>query len=367
MKKCKSCLIDLPLDKFTPSKVIKDGYENKCRTCRSNQRKKHKKECEFCKVEFSSEKKDARFCSLKCLGSSKIVNVTKQCPTCDSSFEVKPSQIIGGKVVYCSKECWTLHLSKEMKGKGNHNFKRVTANCHTCNKEMSVQPSKKRIKKYHFCSKECHIGGIGSTRTGELNGNYIRVECTCKECGVAFKRKPAEIRGETYCSNECRLKTLNRGEISIRSEKKEVKCLNCGVNILRTQYRLEKTNAHYCTLKCKDIHFAKTFRSGENAHNYSANKTVADRMRERNYPEYRVWRTSVYARDNYTCIVCEDNKGGNLIAHHLRSYAKNPTLRTEIDNGVTLCSKCHSDFHGSYGYYNNTEIQFDEFKRNRIR
>lgn len=57
MKKCKSCLLVLPLDNFTPSKVIKDGHENKCRACRSNQRKKHKKNCEQCNSEFLSDEK----------------------------------------------------------------------------------------------------------------------------------------------------------------------------------------------------------------------------------------------------------------------------------------------------------------------
>lgn len=57
--------------------------------------------------------------------------------------------------------------------------------------------------------------------------------------------------------------------------------------------------------------------------------------------EYRIWREAVFKRDNYTCIWCGDNRGGNLEADHIKPFAYFPELRFAIDNGRTLCKPCH--------------------------
>ena len=64
----------------------------------------------------------------------------------------------------------------------------------------------------------------------------------------------------------------------------------------------------------------------------------------RRTPEYRIWRKQVYERDNYTCQHC-GKKGGRLNAHHIKPFSKWENLRTEVDNGITLCEKCHKKLH----------------------
>ena len=63
--------------------------------------------------------------------------------------------------------------------------------------------------------------------------------------------------------------------------------------------------------------------------------------RIRNSPEYAVWRTAVFERDHFTCQDCGDNTGGNLEAHHMKPFATYRELRFVVDNGKTLCLKCH--------------------------
>lgn len=86
---------------------------------------------------------------------------------------------------------------------------------------------------------------------------------------------------------------------------------------------------------------------------------------ERSTYEYRYWRKSVFERDLYTCQCCGDkSKKGNKVelnAHHIKNWKDNEDLRYDIDNGITLCDKCHTKFHSEYGKKNNTEQQLKEF------
>jgi len=72
--------------------------------------------------------------------------------------------------------------------------------------------------------------------------------------------------------------------------------------------------------------------------------------------KYRQWRSDIFTRDNFTCIWCGDNKGGDLNAdHYPKSFAKilqEYNIKTleqaeqceelwNLNNGRTLCVSCH--------------------------
>ena len=73
-----------------------------------------------------------------------------------------------------------------------------------------------------------------------------------------------------------------------------------------------------------------------------------DASKIRNSEEYRQWRIAVFERDRYTCQVC-GQVGRNLNAHHIRPFAKYPELRLDLNNGITLCKRCHDLVHGRRG------------------
>jgi 5-methylcytosine-specific restriction endonuclease McrA len=91
---------------------------------------------------------------------------------------------------------------------------------------------------------------------------------------------------------------------------------------------------------------------------------LTDEDRHRRILGYNHFIDTVRKRDNYKCQICEHQGkrwDGSLHVHHIESFLKNKELRLDINNGITLCKKCHRKFHNKYGIKNNNEKQFNEF------
>ena len=70
------------------------------------------------------------------------------------------------------------------------------------------------------------------------------------------------------------------------------------------------------------------------------------RVRKRVGAAFRKWRTSVLRRCP-VCVRCgEDEK---LHAHHIRGASEFPNTMFDVQTGVTLCAKCHTEFHVKFG------------------
>ena len=253
---------------------------------------------------------------------------------------------------------------------------------------------------------------------GRKNG-YVLWECLC-DCGKHINTTSDNLRSENTkscgCSQIRDLSGLRFGKLVVlnctnkRSQRsviwrckcdcgeyKEVssKDLSCGVkscgclvsenlegkrygNLLVTERTNERRNGKVlwkCLCDCgnyKNVSSAhlnlgsvrscgcKQHRYGTDHHRYNPDLTDEERINGRGH-EQTVWSQRVLYSDNYTCQVCGDNQGGNLNAHHLNGWNAFPEQRFDLDNGVTLCTDCHKDFHSEYGYGDNTREQFDEY------
>lgn len=63
-------------------------------------------------------------------------------------------------------------------------------------------------------------------------------------------------------------------------------------------------------------------------------------LQVRNSKEYKRWREAVFKRDDFTCQECLV-RGGRLEADHIKPFSLYPDLRLDVQNGRTLCQKCH--------------------------
>lgn len=76
--------------------------------------------------------------------------------------------------------------------------------------------------------------------------------------------------------------------------------------------------------------------------------------------EYKTFRNDVFKRDRWRCIRC-GHTGSGLNAHHILPYAEYKELRTDVNNGITFCKDCHTEFHKIYGRKNIGQLQIDEY------
>lgn len=110
--------------------------------------------------------------------------------------------------------------------------------------------------------------------------------------------------------------------------------------------------------------YLKGINKGEKQWNWKGGITPIQK-RIRLSLQYKLWRESVFVRDNWTCQKTGE-KGGKLHPHHIKNFAQFPELRFAIDNGITLSEKSHKEFHKLYGLKNNTREQLINYLTKNI-
>jgi len=78
---------------------------------------------------------------------------------------------------------------------------------------------------------------------------------------------------------------------------------------------------------------------GEKSHLWRGGETP-ESVLARLSVEYQIWRKAVLARDKETCQDCGHVSRRNH-AHHLKALRVYAEMRYDVENGVTLCGRCH--------------------------
>ena len=148
-----------------------------------------------------------------------------------------------------------------------------------------------------------------------------RIKAALVQCWNIFDY-PCGLRLEPLLKTETdRLKKLGELQCSYETIEK--------LKIIRTGWKLSEETKK----KLSEIH--------KGSRNYSWKGGVTPlRVKIWHSPEYKLWRRSVFERDNYTCVFC-GKRGGRLAADHIKSFREYLELRFLIDNGRTLCKDCH--------------------------
>lgn len=249
-----------------------------------------------------------------------------------------------------SKSCGCLKIEKAKEGLidiTGYKFNRLTV--------VGRDNSKLGRKKvYWLCRCDCGNPNLVSVTKSNLDGST-------KSCGCLNKELSRE-RGKNSLHNLVgqkfgKLTVLSRVENNKNEKNARWLCkCDCGRrNPIVRGTHLERGVIDKC-YTCA--------RGGVNHPLYNPNITDEERLMKRNYPEYSEWRGRVFGRDKRKCQICGSSE--NINAHHILNYSKYRELRTDIDNGITLCEDCHMEFHSIYGRKNNNKEQLDEYTEMKL-
>lgn len=160
-----------------------------------------------------------------------------------------------------------------------------------------------------------------------------KTKCVCLQCGKEFETPNAWIKkgAGKFCSRKC----SDLSKVGIKHfNNKQVKliCSICGLEYKVKNYRKDKSKT--CSNKCLAVYRGQLLQ-GENHHNWKGG--ISDRNRDA-----KKWAFDIVDRDK-KCIKCGNTE--NLHAHHIKSFSEYPDLRYDINNGITLCKKCHAEEH----------------------
>lgn len=180
-------------------------------------------------------------------------------------------------------------------------------------------------------------------------GRYYYYSGICLQCDNGFLSTRIS---QKFCSSDCYWKYKSiycRGENNSnwRGGRKVIKkCLQCSEDF----ECWSSANRKFCSVECMGKYWM-----GKNSHAWKGGVT-SEISGARHRSKYKNWRKSIFERNNYKCQLCNHNGNENnkLCTHHIYPVDDFPELVYDIDNGITLCRKCHE-------YFSKNELSFIDF------
>lgn len=209
----------------------------------------------------------------------------------------------------------------------------IRIKCKTCNKEFKVKNRRANTAKY--CSLRCRWQAEGTSKIVD-----------CAFCGKSIKRTGTRLKEHNYCNAKCQMAyeyangIRNRNTITLKANETIRKFGNP-----KLRGRVGSTKGRKMPQLAKFGEKNPMWgKFGKAHHNYKTGASTGRKLAWGRWI-YQNWRKAVFAKDDYTCQMCGDNKGGNLHAHHIRPWANCMEGRYDITNGITLCESCHQNLH----------------------
>ena len=243
--------------------------------------------------------------------------------------------------------CKTIYEQNKLKNKNK--FKR---NCPMCNTDLyySIKRSFKVATMRNSLCIEC---------TNDAQRMEVPTQRICSECGkpTTYKSRRgmlAALRRNTVCKDCGQKHKPPLSEETKRKIGRASKGRMAGEK--NPMYGRKLSNEQ----KQKISEFNKGRIAGDKNPNWKGGCTPLSKQ-IRYTTEYHKWRDTCYKRDNYTCQNC-NNKGRYLHCHHkkyISTIQKEYNIKNldealkcqelwDINNGITLCKKCHYELHKKF-------------------
>jgi hypothetical protein len=196
-----------------------------------------------------------------------------------------------------------------------------------------------------FLEEEYIVNGKSHRQIALIVGcHHSRIQSLCKKYNIKARTisdartgRPHIRKGRTQSEETKRKISLakkgkpshNKGISLSDDRKKQIGDFHRGKTISKKQREL----------------FSKIFKGSGNPNWKGGISTEASLVRTSE--KYQQWRLDILNRDKWTCLKCNNGKGKNLNAHHIKSFKYFPDFRFDINNGITLCRECHFSLHAA--------------------
>ena len=160
---------------------------------------------------------------------------------------------------------------------------------------------------------------------GKFSNRKVKKQTvSCYSCNLIYEKELHSIKEWKGLCRKC--STI---EVANRPEIKTKKSIDAKAQLLRQGGIPNKPK----------IGFTKI--SGDKHYNWKGGITPINR-KVRNSQALRTWKKEVFIKDKYACVICYSKN--NLQADHIQPFSLYPELRSDINNGRTLCKPCHQEY-----------------------